>query len=367
MAETKPVIRKADMLPAPVIALVQSLVPDCGALLPADITTEQFRAALWLELTGRQSLHDCYPLSLRECVVKAATYGMLPGRDCHFVPFQDKKAKEKKATFVPNYFGVLRAIYRTGMVEQAFAEVVFTNDVYDLDYGRTPMLIHKPPRKNRGVGEGAYGFIQVKGSSRPLIHYMDPDDLDRVRRRAPAHDQGPWVSDLNEMKRKTVMKNVAKYAQLTPILHELLEQDDLRELEDIPEDRHQQNIIDLFGDTHGSPNAPSGTRDTGKVETSSHDTDTEPARETEPLVVAPRAQKTPSPDEPAWKLTLRAHRDTIAHMAVSGIESEENRARLDDLLDSMDFALSPLGTTTDAQGHGLADAVLQWVDMAKEG
>ena len=108
-------VRKADMLPAPVITLVQSLVPDCNTLLPADISSEQFRAALWLELTGRPALHTCYTASLRECVIKAATYGMLPGRDCHFLPFSEKNHKEKKATFVPNYSGVLRALYRTGM------------------------------------------------------------------------------------------------------------------------------------------------------------------------------------------------------------------------------------------------------------
>src|SRR3990167_9019749 len=129
---TAAVIRKADMLPAPMIALVQGLVPDCHALLPPDIPIEQFRAALWLELTGRPVLSTCYTDSLRECIVKAATYGMLPGRGCPILPFSEKNRKEKKATFVSNYFGVLRAIYRTGMVEQAFAEVVFSNDVYDL-------------------------------------------------------------------------------------------------------------------------------------------------------------------------------------------------------------------------------------------
>ena len=76
MAETKPAIRKADMLPAPIITLMQSLVPDCATLLPADITPEQFRAALWLELTGRPDLHDCTGQSLRECVWVVARQGL---------------------------------------------------------------------------------------------------------------------------------------------------------------------------------------------------------------------------------------------------------------------------------------------------
>lgn len=400
MAETQAVQRKADLLPAPIISLVQALVPDCKVLLPSDITTEQFRAALWLELTGRPQLHTCYAESLRECVVKAATYGMLPGRDCHFLPFGEKGRKERKATFVSNYFGVLRALYRTGMVTRAFAEVVYTNDVFDLDYGRTPPLMHRPPRKNRGTGEGAYGYILQRGSAHPLIHYMDPDDLDRVRKRAPAHEQGPWVTDQNEMKRKTAMKNTAKYAQLTPLLKELFDEDDARQLEDIPAARHQQNIVDLFGDKPGPPSqyaqhpmvdpgteAPrpdpwcDGCNTAGHYpeecpqKTHSADRAPRPQPQTAPSMPKRGLQNsgTPGnpqqalPDEPSWKQTLRAHRETIGQKAVSGIYNPEARDRLEGLLEKIDFVLSPLGTVTDAEGFALADATLQWIDAMQEG
>ena len=70
--------------------------------------------------------------------------------------------------------------------------------------------------------------------------------------------------------------------------------------------------------------------------------------------------------EPAWKQTLRAHRDAIGQMAVPGVYDEDARARLDTLAEAMDFALSPLGTTTDAEGLRLAAAVLEWIEAAKE-
>jgi len=108
----------------------------------------------------------------------------------------------------------------------------------------------------------------------------------------------------------------------------------------IPAERHRQNIVELFGDTQGSP----------------------------PQALPPEPSSPPQalPPEPSWKLTLRAHRDTIAQMAVAGIYTEDQRATLDDLLESIDFALSPLGTTTDTQGFNLASAVLEWVDAGKE-
>jgi recombination protein RecT len=250
------------------VGMLQALIPDCAALLPPDISTEQFRAALWLELSGRPALSESVLDDLRLCIVKAATFGLLPGRDCHFLPFRNKQKGNKiSATYVPNYQGILRSLYRTGQVAHAFAEVVYTHDVYDLDYGRTPPLIHKPPRKNRGVGEGAYGYILVKGSAVPLIHYMDPDDIDRVRRKSPAHEQGPWVSDLNEMKRKTAMKNVAKYAPLSPLVQQLLADDDARQETDQPAARYHANVTDLFDQTSATTSTTSNRADVVDSET----------------------------------------------------------------------------------------------------
>ena len=363
MAETKAVQRKADMLPAPIVSLVQALVPDCNALLPPDITTEQFRAALWLELTGRPALHACYVESLRECVVKAAMYGMLPGRDCAFLPFGEKTRKEKKATFIPYYAGILRGLYRTGMIDNAFAEIVYSHDEFDLDYGRPQILIHKPPRKDRGVAEGAYSFLLMKGSSRPQVHYMDPDDLERVRRTAPAHDQGPWVTHPNEMKRKTALKNGAKYVQLTPQMLQMLEEDDARQLEDIPPERHRQNIVDLFGDTHGLPNDLNFAREGGTVETPTTTTTPLTPKKPEPAGEPASGQKQPTPKDARWKITLHEHREALGQMAVSGVYDEDARERLTSLVERVDFALSPLGGVKDPEGFDLAAAVLEWIEM----
>lgn len=244
MAESKAVVPRTDQFPERLSDQLKSLLPSAAPLLPADITVEQFRAALWLELSGRTGLYACSADSLRSCVVKAATYGLLPGRDAHFLPFTVRGVKH--ATFVPNYMGILRALYRTGMVAQAFAEVVYSNDIFDLDYGRPQPLVHKPPRARRGEPEGAYGYILTKGSSAPLVHYMAPEDLDRVRKTSPAHESGPWVTAREEMFRKTAMKNVAKYAPLTPGIQQFLVEEAVRGESDISAARHLKNVNDLF-------------------------------------------------------------------------------------------------------------------------
>ena len=122
-------------LPVVMLQTMQALMPQIPALLPADISTEQFRAALYLELSGRHDLADCTPESLRECVIKSAMHGLLPGRDCHLLPFRNKRHGNKKtATFVPNYFGLILALERTGKVAKAFAHPVYTGDEFVIDY-----------------------------------------------------------------------------------------------------------------------------------------------------------------------------------------------------------------------------------------
>jgi len=237
-------------LPELMNAQLGSLLPKLTSLLPPDIATEQFRAALFLELTGRPDLAECTPESIRECVVKAATYGLLPGRDVHFLPFRNRrKGGKKDATYVPNYLGLILALERTGKVKRAFAHPVYEGDEYGFDYF-SDRPIHKPALslgKSQGKILFYYGAILMKDGT---CHFevLTLEDIAAVKARGPAHDDGPWVTDPIMMARKTALKRVAKYVKVTPAMQDMLEEDAARERADIPEARHRQNIIDLFGD-----------------------------------------------------------------------------------------------------------------------
>jgi len=267
MSETRAVQRRAEMLPQPLVGLVQQLVPDCNALLPADITTEQFRAALWLELTGRPALQACTPQSLRECIVKAATFGLLPGRDCHFLPFGNKKQGQQVATYVPNYQGIILALERTGKVRRAFAHPVHEGDKWEYDYFMD-RPVHIPAvtsGKKQGPELFYYGAIQFRDNTF-AVEIVTLEELEKIRRSSPAHESGPWVTWPDMMKRKSALKRVAKYVRLTPQLAELLDEDDARSLEDIPPARHQDNVFALFGDTATTDEALATARRGGGAE-----------------------------------------------------------------------------------------------------
>ena len=231
---------------------MSGLMPQIPDLLPPDISVEQFRSAMFLELSGRPTLANCTQQSLRDGVIKAAMYGLLPGRDCHLLPFKNRKGGNTQATFVANYFGTLLALERSGKVRKAFAQAVYEHDTFTFDflqetYSHVPAMI---AGKEPGKVLFYYGAVQTTDGAWH-VEPMSLKEIDGIRRRAPAHDEGPWVTDFDQMAKKTALKRIAKFVRLTPKVTELFAEDDARQLEDISPERHRQNIVDLFGDGNG--------------------------------------------------------------------------------------------------------------------
>jgi recombination protein RecT len=279
---TPAVQKRAHDLPVAMVSVMQGLMPAIPRLLPPDISTEQFRAALFLELSGRPALSDCTPDSLRDCVVKAATYGLLPGRDCHFLPFRSKRGGNRRdATYVPNYHGIILALERSGKVRRAFAHAVHEGDEWGFDmFADRPL--HRPAvtiGKKPGKELFYYGAIMFRDGT-CAFEVLSLEDLDALEKRSPAHDEGPWRTDRPMMRRKSALKRVAKYVKLTPELQTMLADDDAREREDIPEDRHRQTLVDLFGDVpptstvtqHTPKKASSGAKEASTTSSQGPDT-----------------------------------------------------------------------------------------------
>ena len=232
------------------------LMPKLGLLLPPDMPLETFKGAVMLYLSQNQDdLRECSAQSLRECVLTSGMRGLLPGRDCHWLPFSDKrKGPGKHATFVPTYEGLILALERTGKVRKAFAQPVYSRDHCVIDY-LADVFEHRPAlTAQRGELKCFYGCIVLKDGTRH-VQVMSLAEVDAIKAKAPAHETGPWSTHYVPMGRKTALKQVAKYVQLTQAVQQLLADEDARERMD----QSPQRIHGLIADMWGTAPAPAHT------------------------------------------------------------------------------------------------------------
>jgi recombinational DNA repair protein RecT len=61
---------------------------------------------------------------------------------------------------------------------------------------------------------------------------MDSDQLDSIRSRSQSRDSGPWVTDTDEMRKKTVFRRASKWIPISPdVSAALADDDDILEVE----------------------------------------------------------------------------------------------------------------------------------------
>ena len=193
--------------------------------LPPHIAPEKF---IRIALTGLQTNPDliqCTRPSYIGACMKCAQIGLLPdGREATIVSYRNKDG-EFIATFQPMIAGLMKLVRNSGEIETWDLEVVKSNDTFDYQRGDEPYIKHKPALSNRGEVIGAYSIVCLK-SGEKTRDWMDVDEIEKIRARSRSKDKGPWVSDYEEMCKKTVGKRHYKRLPSSADLDEAMHADD---------------------------------------------------------------------------------------------------------------------------------------------
>jgi len=192
--------------------------------LPSHLTPErQIRVAL-TAITRTPLLAKCTPASVCRCILDLSTAGLEPdGRRAHLIPFKNNKSGEYECTLILDYKGMVELALRSGTVSNIHSDVVCDKDVFESDTGR---ITHKVNyREPRGAVYAAYCVVRFKdGGEKSEV--MTRDEVDAIRKRSRAGGSGPWVTDWNEMAKKTVARRALKWVPLSPEIREAVEKDD---------------------------------------------------------------------------------------------------------------------------------------------
>lgn len=190
------------------------------ATLPSTITFDHFKRVAETAIQTSPDLQTCTPQSLIASCVKCAEMGLLPdGKEAAIVKFNVKvktpqgERWEARAQTIPMIAGLRKHVQQSGEVQWWKAAVVRDGDVFRHVMGDEESLIHEPNYEDGDRDEKPIRFFYAiaKLASGELVReVMSAKQVDAIRKRSKSKDHGPWVTDYEEMGKKTVMRRQYK-------------------------------------------------------------------------------------------------------------------------------------------------------------
>lgn len=194
--------------------------------LPKHLTADRFCRIAITALTRTPKLKECTQESFFKCLLDLSAMGLEPdGRRAHLIPFG------KECTLVVDYKGIAELVMRSGLVSVLHADKVCSNDIFSYDKGE--LHRHKIDFKNpRGDAYAYYSLIRFKDGTEKC-EVMPMEEILAIRDRSQGYKSAiqynkshPWMTDFDEMAKKTVFKRASKWLSLSPEIRAAAEYDD---------------------------------------------------------------------------------------------------------------------------------------------
>lgn len=187
--------------------MLEKSKPQMAMALPKSITPDRFFRVVMTAVQTTPKLLECDRRSLLAAVMTSAQLGLEPGPLGHayLIPYGDK------VQFIPGYRGMIDLARRSGQIDTIQAHVVYDGDAFQVAFGLNPVLQHTPKMDGeRGNPWVVYAIAKLNGGG-TQFEVMTVREVEAVRSRSKAAKSGPWVTDWEEMARKTVVRRLFKY------------------------------------------------------------------------------------------------------------------------------------------------------------
>jgi len=201
-----------------------------ASLLPVGIDKVRFAKVVLQSVRMNPRLLTCTQSSFLEAALECARLGLEPAAgQAYLIPRKNKRGTVE-AHFQMGYQGKKALAYRGGKYAALEAHAVRENDHFHIQRGLHPDIVHRPSLDaSPGPSVHWYAIAWPKGDGQPIFEHMNRAQVDAIMARSASSKDGPWVTDYDEMGRKTVFSRLAKWLDLEPEVAAAFEQDALRE------------------------------------------------------------------------------------------------------------------------------------------
>jgi len=200
------------------LAKIDELKKDLAATRPSfdEMNLNKVDFAKEMEFAVQAFQNNTYLLgmeqgSVKNCLVNVALSGLTLSpvmKMAYLVP------RKGKCCLDPSYMGLIKIITDTGSVKSIKAKPVYSNEPFEIEQGSNGFVKHgicKDGKKGERIG--AYS-IAVLNDGSDHVEWMYEEQLIAIKNRSEGVKAGkatPWLTDEDEMIRKTVIKRHWKF------------------------------------------------------------------------------------------------------------------------------------------------------------
>ena len=196
--------------------MLKTAWPRIQKVMPKHMSSERMYQIALSAINTTPKLAECSPATILSCVMKCSALGLEPsavdglGR-AYILPYRSKQGMQ--AQLILGYRGMIALARRSGEIKDISARAVYKGDEFEYSFGLDEKLNHRPAAREHEQGEKpthVYMVAHFKDGG----HYMDvmtAQEVEAVRKRSKAANNGPWVTDYEAMAKKTVIRRAFPY------------------------------------------------------------------------------------------------------------------------------------------------------------
>lgn len=249
-------------------ALLKRMKPQIEAALPKHVSPERIMRIAMTAYSSNPKLRECDSMTILASVMIASQLGVevnTPLGQAYIIPYYNNKVKRYEAQFQLGYKGLLDLAYRSGEYQTIYAMEVYENDEFEFAYGLEMILKHKPAPTPEGEPTYYYAVYKTKNGGASFRVWSRDKIMAHSQKYSQAVKKGwtsPWKSDFDAMAKKTVLKDLLKYAPMSIEAHnqftndETIKHDIAADMSEVPGDYIDITVTDSFNDDSGTSDTP---------------------------------------------------------------------------------------------------------------
>lgn len=205
----------------PFITLLTNHKGEIARALPKHMNADRLARIALTEFRKNPKLAECDPKSVFAAIIIASQLGLEPGLlgQAYLIPYK------AECQLIPGYQGLIDLVRRTGQVKRIEAHVVREGDKFTYKTGLTTVLEHEPVMdKEPGDLILAYAVAEFTDGGFH-VEVMSKFQIETIRNRSQGYKSAvqynkdhPWITDTEEMWRKTLIRRICKYLPKSPEL-----------------------------------------------------------------------------------------------------------------------------------------------------